>query len=76
MGKLANAAKNNDRRATLEALRDRLCTTIEKTDSARDVAALSKRLMEVMEELDRLPDPNKKDTPLQREQKRASRRGG
>ena len=54
MADLISAAQSGNRRETLEALRD---------ESGRDVAALSKRLMEVMGELDALPQP-KKDSPL------------
>lgn len=76
MGKLANAVKNNNRRETLVALREIICKKIEKTESGRDLAALSKRLMEIEAELEALPDPDAEDNPLVREQKRASRRGG
>ena len=65
MANLINAAKSGDRRATLEALRDKLAASIQGCESGRDVAALSKRLMEVMGELDALPKP-KADSPLAR----------
>ena len=58
MGKLADAAKRNNRRDTLIALRDQLAEAIDNCESGRDIAALSKRLMEVMGELDSIPDPN------------------
>ena len=58
MGKLADAAKTNNRRDTLIALRDQLADAIDNCESGRDIAALSKRLMEVMGELDSIPDPN------------------
>ena len=45
-----------------------------KHDSARDIAALSKRLMEVMEEIDSLPNPKAKGSPLERERKRVAER--
>ena len=63
MADLAKAASSGDRRKTLECLRDELAATIEACESGRDIAALSKRLMEVMDELDQLPAP-KTDTPL------------
>ncbi len=65
MADLINAAKSGDRRATLEALRDKLAASITDCESGRDVAALSKRLMEVMNELDSLPKP-KAESPLAR----------
>ena len=57
---LINAAKSGDKRATLEALRDILAKTIQECDSGRDMASNTKRLMEVMAELEALPDPNQK----------------
>ena len=63
MADLLQAAKGGNRRETLEALRDKLAASIQSCESGRDVAALSKRLMEVMSELDALPKP-KKESPL------------
>ena len=65
MADLYAAAKSGNRRKTLECLRDELARTIAVCDSGRDMAALSKRLMEVMDELDSLPKP-KADSPLTR----------
>lgn len=55
MGRLIQAAKQNDKRGMLEATRDILAYSIETCDSKRDLAALSKRLMEVCEQIDALP---------------------
>jgi hypothetical protein len=44
-------------RPSLEALRDVLAAQIETCDSARDVAALSARLMDVLARLDAMPAP-------------------
>lgn len=60
MTNLVDAAKSGDKRATLIALRDKLAETIQNCDSGRDMASNSKRLMEVMSELESLPDPNMK----------------
>ena len=57
MSNLVEAAKSGDKRATLIALRDKIAETIEGCESGRDMAANSKRLMEVMAELEALPDP-------------------
>lgn len=54
---LLEAVRTGDRRTALVALRDAVAETIDAKDSARDIAALSKRLMEVMAEIDALPDP-------------------
>ena len=63
MADLVNAAKSGSKRDTLEALRDKIAASIQDCESGRDVAALSKRLMEVMNEIDALPK-QKKDSPL------------
>ena len=55
---LIEAAKSGNKRDTLIALRDKLAETIEKCESGRDMAANSKRLMEVMAEIEALPDPD------------------
>lgn len=60
MTNLVDAAKSGDKRATLIALRDKLAQTIQDCDSGRDMASNSKRLMEVMAELEALPDPEAK----------------
>ena len=58
MARLLEAAKSGDKRKTLIALRDKLAETIDNCDSGRDLAENSKRLMEVMAELEALPDPD------------------
>lgn len=57
MTNLVDAAKSGDKRATLIALRDILAKTIQECDSGRDMASNTKRLMEVMAEIEALPDP-------------------
>ena len=61
---LLEAVRTGDRRTALVALRDAVAETIDAKDSARDIAALSKRLMEVMAEIDALPDPEDEASPL------------
>jgi hypothetical protein len=63
MPDLVKSAQSGDRRKTLEALRDKLANAIANCESGRDVAALSKRLMEVMDEIDRLPR-DRSESPL------------
>lgn len=76
MGKLAETAKKNNRRDTLIALRDQLASAIDTCKSGRDIAALSKRLMEVMGELDSIPDPNSQTkNPAQRAREMVKNRG-
>jgi hypothetical protein len=51
---LIDAAKSGNKRATLIALRDKLAETIQNCDSGRDMASNSKRLMEVIAEIEAL----------------------
>lgn len=57
---LVSAAKSGDKRKTLIALRDVLAATIQNCESGRDMASNTKRLMEVMAELEQMPDPTAK----------------
>lgn len=70
MDNLVSATKSGDRRRTLIALRDRIAATIDSCESGRDMAALSKRLMEVMDEIDSMPSEVDEDTPLARARKK------
>ena len=60
MANLIEAAKSGDKRETLIALRDILAATIQNCESGRDMASNTKRLMEVMAELEAMPDPEQK----------------
>lgn len=60
MTNLVEAAQSGDKRETLIALRDILAFTIQNCESGRDMASNTKRLMEVMAELENLPDPKTK----------------
>lgn len=62
---LTDAAATGSRRAVLVALRDKLAYTIENCESGRDVAALSRRLIDVVAELDTMPDEGGALNPLQ-----------
>lgn len=75
MATLTDAVKTNDRRETLLALRDSIAKTIDGTESGRDIAALSKRLMEILAELDSLPDPDKPANPVMKARAKAAGRG-
>lgn len=52
MANLVDAAKSGDRYKTLIALRDILAKTIQECESGRDMASNTKRLMEVMDEIE------------------------
>ena len=67
-GSLQSAAKTDDRVKALKALRDRLAAEIDDCDSKRDMASLSLRFMDVVEQIEELtggPKPAKepKETP-------------
>ena len=51
---LVTAAATGDRLDTLIALRDLLAERLQKANSDRDIAAMSRRLMQTTEEIDRL----------------------
>jgi hypothetical protein len=57
---LVGAAKSGNKRETLIALRDILANTIQNCESGRDMASNTKRLMEVMAEIEALPDESQK----------------
>lgn len=69
---ILEAVRTNDRRTALVALRDKLAETLDAKDSARDIASNSKRLMEVMREIDALPDPEAGADPLEAAKRKRS----
>ena len=75
MANLIDAAKSGDKRATLIALRDILASTIQNCESGRDMAANTKRLMEVMAELETMPDPEQKKVSKHDRLKRKNENG-
>lgn len=75
MGKLLTAVQSGSRREMLVELRDEIATTIEGCESGRDMAALSKRLMEVVDEIESIDQATATDlNPLQRAQRGISNR--
>ena len=70
---LLESVRTGDRRAALVALRDSIAATIDGTDSARDVAALAKRIIEVMREIDALPDPKADADPVEAARRKRER---
>lgn len=58
---LRDSASSGDRLSALEVLRDVLAAQIEATDSARDVAALSKQFRETLVEIERLSSGAKQE---------------
>lgn len=76
MSSLVEKAAEGDRRATLEALRDRLAGQIDSTDSGRDVAALGRLLADVLSQLDAIPDAAEVSRADEIAARRAARRAG
>lgn len=61
---LLEAVQSGDRVKALTELRDTLAREIEACDSARDVAALSRQLTDVLAMLAKAAPPESKGTPL------------
>jgi len=60
---IVSVADTGDRLETLEALRHKIAWTIHKSTSGRDIAALSKQLREVMDEIEELRAPAAAEDP-------------
>ncbi len=56
MANLIEAAKSGNKKETLIALRDILAATIQNCESGRDMASNTKRLMEVITELEAIKE--------------------
>lgn len=54
MGKIEKAVKAGERLGTLYALRELLAERLDNCDSNRDIAALSRQLMQVSAEIDEI----------------------
>lgn len=52
MKKMIDVAPKGNELETLKVLRDRLAAAIDETDSARDVAALSRQMTDVLERIE------------------------
>lgn len=74
-GRVTAAAMSCDRAETLRALRDKLAESIDSTSSARDVAALSNRLLDVLDALAAFGE-RADETPLDELHRRRSARTG
>lgn len=62
---VTNAAETCNKLDTLIALRGKIAATIDITESGRDIAALSKRLMEVIDEIEELQRQEEvKESPI------------
>lgn len=68
------AAKSGNRKRILIALRDKLAETIEKCESGRDMAANSRQLMKVTEELEIIKAEEKRKREAKAAAKNPSKR--
>lgn len=73
MTNLVDAAKSGDRRETLIAMRDILAKTIQECDSGRDMASNTKRLMEVMNEIEQIDAEAEEKAAKERERQKTSK---
>lgn len=71
---LVEAVKSGNRKKTLIALRDKLAEMIDGCESGRDLAANSKRLMEVMAELEEIKAAEKAKREKRKAAKKPSKR--
>lgn len=75
--KVLTAVQSGDERETLIALRNSIASRIDKCESGRDMAALSKRLMEIVDRLKTLPNPDENElNPVQAARARVEARDG
>lgn len=72
---IAGVAQTGDRLAVLEALRDRLATEIDECLSNRDLASLTLRLVDILEQIDGLSVSRYRGAADEIADRRAARRG-
>jgi hypothetical protein len=72
MAELLPAVESGDRRASLEAIRDKLARELAET-GGRDAAAIAKELRAVISELDGLPGGKERSTVDELAARRAGR---
>ena len=54
MADIIKAAENDEKLALLKAIRGKLAVSLEYTESGRDIAALTKRLIQVADEIEEI----------------------
>lgn len=75
--KVLTAVQSGDERETLIALRNSIARRIDECESGRDMAALSKRLMEIVDRLKTLPNPDENElNPVHAARARVEARDG
>lgn len=76
MSNLIESARSGDRGDALRDLRDLLAATIATCDSARDVAALSRQLTDVLKQIEELPADREVSASDEIAKRRAARGAG
>ena len=56
MDTVKKAFESGSRKKTLEAMALKIADTIDECESARDIPALTKRMVEMMDEIEKCPD--------------------
>ena len=74
MESVVKAFESGDRKRTLNAMAMKIADTIDECESARDIPALTKRMVEIMDAIDKCPDPNAGKTKLAKLQANATKR--
>ena len=74
METVKNAFESGNRKKTLEAMALKIADTIDSCESARDIPALTKRMVEMMDEIEKCPDANASKTKLAMLQANAAKR--
>lgn len=58
MESVVKAFESGNRKRVLDAMACKIASTIDDCESARDMPALTKRMVEIMDAIDKCPDPN------------------
>ena len=74
MESVVKAFESGDRKRTLNAMALKIADTIDSCESARDMPALTKRMVEIMDAIEKCPDPNASKTKLAALQANATKR--
>lgn len=61
--KILTASNKGDRLETLKAIRQKIARCLDNTDSARDIAALTRQLLTVLEQIQDLESATPPETP-------------
>jgi len=74
MGSISQAFKSGDRRQTLVAMGERMAEIMDASDSIRDFAPAIKRMVELLDAIEKCPDANAAKSKLAVLQANASKR--